>query len=180
VGLAAKLSPTSDATNTIILSDVLHVPGYICDAIGQPIVIAHEVVFSKGDCTGGIYIKGGRQLAYTEPEHTLFSVVVLPPDGHQLGASAFRLGKHYMISCRWEEVEVRKWKLFKKRGADGVVFDGTRLYTQSERKLLKEEYGGEYKFLGQHGLSIHKDEDREEGRGILRAVMHERNGGGGW
>jgi hypothetical protein len=178
VELTAKLSPTSDATNTIILSDVLHVPGYICNAIGQPIVIAHEVVFSKGDCTGGIYTKGGRQLAYTEPEHTLFSVVMLPPDGHQLGASAFRLGKHYMISCRWEEVEVRKWELFKKRRAGGVVFDGTRLYTQSERKFL-EECGGEYNFLRQHEFSIHKDEDREEGREILRAVLHERNGGGG-
>jgi hypothetical protein len=104
---------------------------------------------------------------------------VLPPDSHQLGASAFRLGKHYMISCRWEEVEVRNWELFKKRGASGVVFDGTRLYAQSERKFLKEEDAGEYKFSRQYGLSIHKDEDREEGRGILRAVMHERNGGGG-
>jgi hypothetical protein len=32
---------------------------------------------------------------------------------------------------------VRKWELFKKRGTGGVVFDGTRLYTQSERKLLR-------------------------------------------
>lgn len=41
----------------------------------------------------------------------------------------------------------------------------------SEKQWLKENWGGEFKFLRAYGLSIHKEEDREEGRLILRAMM---------
>lgn len=43
--------------------------------------------------------------------------------------------------------------------------------TQEEKQFLAKHYGGEFKFLMTHGLNIHKEEDREEGRRILRAVM---------
>ncbi|KAH6872379.1 hypothetical protein BKA58DRAFT_455942 [Alternaria rosae] len=36
-----------------------------------------------------------------------------------------------------------------------------------------KNYGSEYHFLIQHGLKIHNEEDREEGRAILRAIMRE-------
>lgn len=38
---------------------------------------------------------------------------------------------------------------------------------------MKFHYGGEFHFLTSYGLSIYKDEDREEGRGIMRAFMRE-------
>lgn len=43
--------------------------------------------------------------------------------------------------------------------------------TQEERDWLKKHFDGEFKFLREYGLSIYKDEDREEGRQILRALM---------
>jgi hypothetical protein len=43
--------------------------------------------------------------------------------------------------------------------------------TQDESDFLKKHYGGEFKFLLTYGLSIHKEEDREAGRDILRAMM---------
>ena len=36
---------------------------------------------------------------------------------------------------------------------------------------MKNKFGGEYKFLRDYGLSIYKEEDREEGRRIARAFM---------
>lgn len=36
---------------------------------------------------------------------------------------------------------------------------------------MKSHYRGEFHFLKSHGLSIHKEEDREEGRAILRALL---------
>ena len=45
--------------------------------------------------------------------------------------------------------------------------------TQVEKKWLKDNYGGEFHFLREHGLSIYKEEDREEGRTIVRAMMQE-------
>ncbi|KAK4459477.1 hypothetical protein QBC42DRAFT_274406 [Cladorrhinum samala] len=44
-------------------------------------------------------------------------------------------------------------------------------YTTHEKGWLKQHYGGEFKFLQVHGLSIYKDEDREEGRRIVRAIL---------
>jgi hypothetical protein len=42
--------------------------------------------------------------------------------------------------------------------------------TTEEKNYLKKHYGGEFKFLMMYGLSIYKEEDREEGRSILRAI----------
>jgi hypothetical protein len=48
---------------------------------------------------------------------------------------------------------------------------GAASYTAEETASLKENYGSEFHFLLQHGLKIHNEEDREEGRAILRAIM---------
>jgi hypothetical protein len=44
-------------------------------------------------------------------------------------------------------------------------------YTEEEKGWLKREWGDEFKFLTTYGLSIYKDEDRDEGRRIVRAMM---------
>jgi hypothetical protein len=43
--------------------------------------------------------------------------------------------------------------------------------TGEEKAFLKEHYRGEFHFLRSHGLSIYKEDDRAEGRAILRALM---------
>ncbi|KAK0655096.1 hypothetical protein B0T16DRAFT_318492, partial [Cercophora newfieldiana] len=44
-------------------------------------------------------------------------------------------------------------------------------YTAEEKQWLNRHFGGEFKFLMAYGLSIYKEEDREEGRHIVRAMM---------
>jgi len=44
-------------------------------------------------------------------------------------------------------------------------------YTEAEKNWLKKHHGNEFKFLQTMGLSIYKEEDREEGRTILRGFM---------
>ena len=46
-------------------------------------------------------------------------------------------------------------------------------YTTYEKQWLKVHYGNEYRFLKANGLSIFKDEDREEGRAMVRQFMGE-------
>lgn len=53
---------------------------------------------------------------------------------------------------------------------DDVDQDETGL-TEVEREWLRKNYGGVFNFLRSYGLSIHEDEDREEGRAILRSMM---------
>lgn len=43
--------------------------------------------------------------------------------------------------------------------------------TTEQRKFLKQHWGGEFHFLRTYALSIYKDEDRLEGREILKALM---------
>ena len=43
--------------------------------------------------------------------------------------------------------------------------------TSEEKAWLNEHWGGEFKFLAAYGLSIYKEEDREEGRRIVRGMM---------
>ncbi|KAM7200325.1 hypothetical protein V8F20_005302 [Naviculisporaceae sp. PSN 640] len=44
-------------------------------------------------------------------------------------------------------------------------------YTAEEKAWLKEHYGGEFRFLRSNALNITKDEQREEGRAIARALI---------
>ncbi|KAK4157175.1 hypothetical protein C8A00DRAFT_29886 [Chaetomidium leptoderma] len=46
-------------------------------------------------------------------------------------------------------------------------------YTQEEKDWLERNWGGEFNFLRCYSLSIHKDEDRDEGRRIARAMMEQ-------
>lgn len=43
--------------------------------------------------------------------------------------------------------------------------------TSDEKVWMKDNYGGEFKFLASHGLNIHKDDHREEGRAIAQGYM---------
>lgn len=45
-------------------------------------------------------------------------------------------------------------------------------YTAEEKQWMREHYGNEFKFLQAYQLSIYKEEDREEGKAILKALMN--------
>jgi hypothetical protein len=44
-------------------------------------------------------------------------------------------------------------------------------YTAEEKQWLKKHYGDEYHFLMSFGWKIHDEQDRAEGRAVLRAFM---------
>jgi hypothetical protein len=44
-------------------------------------------------------------------------------------------------------------------------------YTKEEMQWLKKHWGGEFHFLTSYGLKIYNEEDRNEGRLIVRAFM---------
>jgi hypothetical protein len=53
------------------------------------------------------------------------------------------------------------------------VYKGTASYTAAEKQWLKDEWRDEFHFLRAYRLSVYKDEDREEGRAIVRAFIRE-------
>ena len=61
-------------------------------------------------------------------------------------------------------------------GQDGYL--GVRPYTASEKAWLKKWWKNEFHFLMAYGLSIHSEEDREEGRAIARTfIKHDQEHG---
>jgi hypothetical protein len=53
----------------------------------------------------------------------------------------------------------------------GARWQALQPYTDAEKTWIKRHYKGEYHFLRQHGLSIYKDEDRDEGKELARSLM---------
>ncbi|KAF2277045.1 uncharacterized protein EI97DRAFT_432658 [Westerdykella ornata] len=155
---------------------------------------------SKGSIVG---LPGREAVAYFDPSAGLFQVKLSdPPVGPVLAPTAFKKDSMYMINVRWSDGEWRRWEAYKRsQGLDdsrsGGVNDaqnmstaeggpprkkmkrmapqgpGSAEYTAEEKAWLKKNYKGEYHFLLEHGLSIHKEEDREEGRAMVRAFMDE-------
>lgn len=64
-------------------------------------------------------------------------------------------------------------------GQSNQAYAGEKPYTAGEKTWVKENYGGEFKFLLGHGLKIYNEEDREEGRAIARAFMEDDKQGNG-
>lgn len=48
---------------------------------------------------------------------------------------------------------------------------GKAPYTAAEKQFIKDNWGDEYHFLRTYAMSIHIEEDREEGRAIARTLM---------
>ena len=57
-----------------------------------------------------------------------------------------------------------------------VPYNEDARYSTDEKVWLKKNYGGEYNFLQNLGLSIYKEEDRIEGRSMVRSWMTEDGG----
>ena len=144
--------------------------------------------------------KDGRQLAYFQPGHQMFAVKLSgPPVGPAVGPSALSPDCAYLLSVQWPDSERQRWESCKvqagtgttgtikttdtgnasSQGSDPAGASSRRSpikeyippYTAEEKAWLKQHYGNEFKFLQQHGLSIHKDEDRETGRQIVRTFL---------
>ncbi len=195
VEIPTKRSPNLSGVashGTLILHEVLHVPDSICNFIGKPLFREGEykvLVSSSSKSNGTIKNRQGNNVAYFDPKSPLFAIKIRgKPTGPKLGPHALKRDVIYVLACRWDRAQRRKWEEYKNK----IVEDFVRKtglatpaytsastigkyspYTPEEREFLKKNWGGEYKFLLQHGLKIHNEDDRTEGRSILRALMEE-------
>ncbi|PVH94334.1 hypothetical protein DM02DRAFT_693378 [Periconia macrospinosa] len=171
---------------SILLHGVLHVPDSICNFISIPKMLPDGCVYStcphaSGKSKGTIKDRQDRNKAYFDPDLPLSCIKVRGyPVGPKLGPHTLHKGVPYLLGCHWEPTEQQKWLDFQAGNAPtqtnlGAVSAANECppYTDEEKAYLKKHWRSEYHFLLQHGLHIHKEEDREEGRRILRAMMAE-------
>ncbi|KAI4727387.1 hypothetical protein E4T49_04881 [Aureobasidium sp. EXF-10728] len=79
----------------------------------------------------------------------------------------------YYIHASWPDQEIAKYK---RHIAESKIEQASKAkqeppLAREEKEFLKKHYDSEFKLLRTYGLSIHKEDDREEGRRILRALM---------
>lgn len=167
VHLPVQTSPSqngSGSNGTLILKSVLHTPTFICNIIGNPILNDYVARLSgDGASNGAILARDGNSpVAFFKKDASLFEVKISePPVGPQLGPSPFEPSGKYLIHAFWPRSERERLSAQK----------ASAQRTPAENAWLKKYYGTEFKFLMIHGLSIYKEEDREEGRTIMRTFM---------
>lgn len=160
--------------------EVLYIPSYTCNIVGSTVLeMTREIVTSGGNekSRGRIIDTNGNQIGYFSPntKNTSFPCLRLsgPPVGPRLGPSRFKSGVAYFLSIHWPEGERERWRARgeqDKTATEKLQWIGDQPYTAEEKEWLKKHYKGEYKFLMTHGLSIFDEEDRAEGRAIMRTL----------
>ncbi|KAH7109127.1 hypothetical protein EDB81DRAFT_863335 [Dactylonectria macrodidyma] len=147
VGLPVKRSPRATG---------------ICNVIGSPILDEYDIHTGSSvqNTKGTIIDKQGRTVAYFDPHGKFFQVRFSgPPVGPRVGPMPFDPSAMYWMNVRWADGEREKWEA-SRAGQD-----------LQPAEWLKKHWGSEFRFLASDGLNINKEEDREEGRSILRAIL---------
>ncbi|KAF1997506.1 hypothetical protein P154DRAFT_440960 [Amniculicola lignicola CBS 123094] len=179
VEIPTKRSPNLSGVSShgsLHLNEVLHVPGFLCNVIGNLIMFSDgydvQTSFSPKS-KGTIKDSQGKNMAYFDPNRPLFAIKVRgQPMGPKLGLHALKEeeGIVYMLGCHWDSTEQQKWREFEDKngltnpisGLAGAA-DETPPFMTDEKVYLKENWRDEYYFLLEYSLNIYKEEDRAEG-----------------
>ncbi|KAL6857290.1 hypothetical protein J3F83DRAFT_751104 [Trichoderma novae-zelandiae] len=166
------------AHHVIRLTNVLYIPSSASNIVGWPIFqpdAAGYSMCSTISSSGALTDRDGKPVAYSPPGGKFFCLRLSgPPIGPRLAPSRLEPDGVYFLSIRWPEEERERWEA---RGRQAQADTQQRQistdepYTAVEKAWLKKHYGGEFKFLLSHQLSIYDEEDRAEGRAIMRSMM---------
>ncbi len=171
VALPVKTCPRKTgaaAQGTIVLRDVCYAPSANCNIFGSPIMDGYGVMIDYG-ANGGTLTD-----SKTGAKAAILDTVVLTRlrlKGRSPTQTSLDKNAMYMIRAEMPEKEEIRWQTYKKQLAGkGKPAEDTP-YTAEEKRWLKENWTDEFHFLMAYELSIYEEEDRAEGRSIVRAMM---------
>ncbi|CAN9293372.1 unnamed protein product [Alternaria alternata] len=170
VEIPTKRSPNTSGVSShasLLLHEVLHVPDFVCNIIGQPLWLTdgyNPIIKSGTKSKGTIKDSEGKNVAYFHPGSPLLAIKVRSPlDWPKLGPHALKKDGLYVLCCQWDASEKQRWREF--QAANGLSTPGQNAapYTAEETAFLKKNYGSEFHFLMQS----------RRRKAILRAIMQE-------
>ena len=198
VELTVKTHPSKTGAQyqrTLVLQDVLHAPNALCNILGGPILKTHNIQFGSRSSVTKLFDKQSGACMGLIDLNTLYRLRLRGQRSNQTSLDPD--GAHF-IRANWPARERALWEqsksqqkhpsaahsheatcvnsagpvapvlppavLLQRKGANPPL-------TSSEKKWLKDNFGDEFHFLRDYGLSIYKDEDREEGRSMIRAFI---------
>lgn len=184
------------AHDVLVLQNVLYTPGFQFNVVGGSILRQNgwrydaDTPFKGQDSC----IIGGRDLQVCYMRHISELPCIRlsgPPNGPATAPSKLEADTVYTVNyVKWPEEERRRFESSQSKSAnqqtpkshtqpkvavvEQVAPDESSekpYYTQKEKAWLKKHHGNEYKFLKTFNLSIHKEDDRAEGRHMARSMM---------
>jgi hypothetical protein len=154
-------------------------PSSVCNIVGSPIFeVAPQTSFGATENSmGSMKDASGKPVAYFSPDSKRLRLRLSgPPIGPRLGPSKFKSDTMYWMRITWPASKRARWEAHGqqiKADTDKRQWAGEQPYTMEEKQWLKKHYEGEFKFLMAHELSIYNEEDRAEGRAIMRALARD-------
>ena len=150
----------------IWLKDVLYCPSALCNQVSMPSLIGSYDVSLRTE--GGEISRDNVPIGIIDkPLFWKLRLSNQPPNHTSLDKNAL-----YSLSFVWSPEERARWERVKAADLESERSLQVPPYTDEEKEWLKENWGGEFRFLRAHLLKIHDEEDRAEGRRIVRAMMH--------
>ncbi|EME41605.1 hypothetical protein DOTSEDRAFT_81868 [Dothistroma septosporum NZE10] len=180
VKLEVRTDKTAEAYRTLTLNNVLYCPTSSVNIIGEPIFdkfpqwSTHDLRSDGGEVgmifdnirrTSGepvrqkVWLKGHRRGYSSQDANTVGLTSAVWSQEAVLGCKVELQGRSQATSGR------------ERSSSQSKPEDQDQRYTQVEQNWLKEHYESEYLFLRAHMLSIYKQEDRDEGRDLVRVMM---------
>ena len=152
----------------IWLKDVLYCPSAICNQVSVMSLIR------TGSYNVSLRTEGGEIIRDNVPIGVIDDPVLLKLrlSGQSPNQTSLDKDGMYSLSFRWPDEERARWERVKAAAVESERSSQVALYTVEEKEWLKENWGGEFRFLRAHLLKMHDEEDRAEGRRIVRAMMH--------
>ena len=170
---ATKTGPSNQGF--LVLRDLLHVPKYACKVFGKVQMEGITTIIRFAGPGLVVNTETGAQLAVVDNPN-LSRLRLTGQNAHQ---TSLDKDSHWMINAYWPDKEQERWFALKNQASANTSETNAGMatqknippYTAEERRWLRENIGNEYHFLRGHQLSIYKEDDRAEGRLIVRAVM---------
>ena len=158
----------------ITLHNVLYAPSYVCNIFGQPSSSDYGFQLEFSQNGGTVIDQNGNRAGLIE----ITRLPHLRLHGRRGGWTSLDAGTVYIINAWWPDTERARWNAHQARqqSVPVIPYNGDAPYSTEEKAWLKKNYGGEYKFLRSLGLSIYNEEDRTDGRSIVRSWMTEDGG----
>jgi hypothetical protein len=150
-------------SSDMTLHNVLYAPHSTINIIAIS-KIPHLDIQRSRDAVESIVIRGTNKVVGLVVQQTLAKLWL---KGQSQNQSSLNPDAHYYIHATWPDEEMAKYNKF----AVESKAELERPLSIEEKSFLKRSYGSEFKFLMSYGLSIYDEDDRQEGRSILRALM---------
>ncbi|KAK4692052.1 hypothetical protein P7C71_g5077, partial [Lecanoromycetidae sp. Uapishka_2] len=164
----------AESQGTLVLHDVFFAPDCVCNIFGLPILDDYSI--SIGGSDGGLTDKRtGAPVAVID--HTRLYKLRLK--GQSPDQSSLDKDRVYWIRADLPPTEIARWQAHKRQllrpDSPTRVPISTEIeeYTADEKRWLQVNWGGEFKFLLCYGLSIHDEDERAEGRTLVRSFMQD-------